>query len=61
MTYTLPESILQAIVHSLNQQPAGSVRQLLNAIEAECAKQDKERADAAEAEKREAIKAELAK
>lgn len=43
MTYTLPENIMQAIVGTLNQMPAMQSRAILNAIEAECAKQDKAR------------------
>lgn len=40
VAYTLPETLLQAIVNHLNGQPAGQVRHLLNAIEAECMGQD---------------------
>lgn len=39
-TYTLPADLLQAIVHHLNTQPAGIVRGMLNAVEAECLRQD---------------------
>lgn len=45
-TYTLPAELLQAIVNHLNQQPAGAVRPLLNAIEVECVRQDRARAEA---------------
>lgn len=43
-TYNLPEPMVQAIVHVLNNLPAGQVRGLLNAIEAETARQDDEAA-----------------
>jgi hypothetical protein len=38
--YSLPEPMVQAIVNVLNELPAGHVRPLLNAIEAECLQQD---------------------
>lgn len=60
ITYTIPENLLQAIVGTLNQMPAAQSRAILNALEAECARQDKERADQAEADKRAAILAEAA-
>lgn len=41
--YTMPQPLLQAVVDYLNTQPAGAVRQLLNAIEGECMRQDLER------------------
>lgn len=58
-TYTLAAELLQAIVHNLNSQPAASTRGLLNAIEGECARQDKQRADEAATKQRESIHAEL--
>jgi hypothetical protein len=57
-TYTLPDNILQATVQLLNQLPAAQSRHLLNAIEAECKRQDDERAAKADADKRTAILAE---
>lgn len=39
--YSLPADLVQAIVHCLNTQPAGNVRGLLNALEAEVVTQDK--------------------
>lgn len=59
ITYTITENLLQAIAGTLNQIPAGQSRHLLNAIEAECKRQDDERAEKAEAEKRAAIIAEV--
>jgi hypothetical protein len=47
MTYTLTQELVQAIVHTLNQQPAGTVRPLLNAIEQTCTEQDRAAADKA--------------
>lgn len=41
--YSLPGDLLQAIVNVLNEQPARITRALLNAIEAECIKQDQAR------------------
>lgn len=38
--YALSQPLLQAVVDYLNAQPAGGVRHLLNAIEAECCRQD---------------------
>jgi hypothetical protein len=49
-TYTLSEHLLQAVVSTLNELPAGRVRPLLNAIEGECVQQDKARADQARAD-----------
>ena len=40
MTYAIPDNLLQAIVGLLNSMPAGQSRGVLNAIEAECTKQD---------------------
>lgn len=58
-TYTLPADLLQAIVSTLNQVPAGQSRQILNAIEATCTEQDKAEKDKADAQAREALRAEL--
>ncbi len=58
-TYTLPQPLLQAIANNLNAQPAAHSRELLNAIEAECTRQDAERAQAAQAAQREALRAEI--
>ena len=58
-TYTFPENLIQAIAGALNQMPAHQSRGVLNALESTCAQQDQERAQKAEADKREAIKAEL--
>lgn len=58
-TYSIPEGLLQAIVSNLNGQPAGQSRVLLNAIEAECQAQERARMESAQAEQREAIRAEL--
>ena len=58
-TYALPQDLLQAIVSTLNQQPAGQVRPLLNAIEQTCLAQDQAEKAKADAEAREALKAEL--
>lgn len=58
-TYTLAAELLQAIVHNLNSQPAASTRGLLNAIEGECTRQDRERVDEATGKQREAMRAEL--
>lgn len=49
-TYTLPQGLLQAIVSNLNEQPAFKTRELLNAVEAECSRQDQERAQQAQLE-----------
>lgn len=46
ISYQLPQALLQAIVDNLNAQPAGQTRPLLNGIEAECKRQDDERAKA---------------
>lgn len=58
-TYQVPQVLLQAIVDNLNSQPAANTRPLLNAIEAECAKQDQARDQLARDEQRQAIEAEL--
>ena len=58
-TYALTEPLLQAIVATLNDLPAGRVRGLLNAIEASCMDQDKARATQALAVQRAALQAEL--
>lgn len=58
-TYTLTEMLLQAIVRELEAQPAGRTRHILNAIEAEAARQDQERAQAAQQAERERVAAEL--
>lgn len=58
-TYAIPEPLLAATIDLLNRLPAGQARQLLNALEAECTRQDRERADVAEAKKREQIAAEV--
>lgn len=47
--YALSQPLLQALVDYLNAQPAGGVRHLLNAIEAECCRQDLEAQAAAAA------------
>jgi hypothetical protein len=46
--YPLSQPLLQALVDYLNAQPAGGVRHLLNAIEAECSRQDLKAAAAPE-------------
>ena len=61
VTYAVPEHLMQAIANNLNEQPARSSRGLLNAIEALCAEQEKQRQEAAQAAQREAIEAELKK
>lgn len=38
--YSLPTPLVQAIVQVLNEMPARATRALLNAIEAECLRQD---------------------
>ena len=43
IAYTVPAELMQAIVSTLNTMPAGQVRALLNAIEAECVRQDQMR------------------
>jgi hypothetical protein len=43
ISYEVQEGLLQAIVATLNEMPAGRVRSLLNAIEAECQRQDQAR------------------
>ena len=58
-TYAIPQDLIQAIAGVLNQMPAHQSRGVLNALESTCAQQDQERAQKAEADKREAIKAEL--
>jgi hypothetical protein len=58
-TYSIPQNLLQAIVSNISEQPAYKVRDLLNAIEAECSKQDQERTQQAETQRRESIKAEV--
>lgn len=58
-TYTLPEGLLQAIVSNLYGQPAAQSHELLNAIKAECTRQDQARAEAALAQQRQAIRDEL--
>lgn len=58
-TYTLKASLLQAVVNNLAQQPAGAVRHLLNAIEAECQQQDAQRLQAAEQRLRADVEAQL--
>lgn len=58
-SYTLPVALLQAIVNNLSAQPAGAVRGLLNAIEAESTRQDSERAAAEAAALREQHRNEL--
>ena len=52
--YMLSENMLKAIVAVLNDLPASRTRLLLNAIEAECLKQDADRAETA----KEALRAE---
>jgi hypothetical protein len=59
INYSLPDGLLQAIISNLNRQPAVETRGLLNGIEAECVRQDQERADAAAARQREAIAEEV--
>lgn len=46
VTYVLPQPLLQAIVGTLSELPARVSRALLNAIEAECLRQDRERSEA---------------
>lgn len=41
--YSLPANLVQAVVNILNELPARLVRPTLNAIEAECVRQDGER------------------
>lgn len=59
-TYTIQESLLQAIVSYLLTKPAGETRTMLNTLEAECLRQDAEKKAAAEAALRDRIRAELA-
>lgn len=58
-TYTFTDGLVQAIVNNLNAQPAAQTRGLLNVIEAECAQQDKERAQSQRDEERQAIETEV--
>jgi len=58
-TYTIPEPLMQSIVNTLNELPAGRVRPILNALESECAQQDQARAAKVEADKLAALRAEL--
>lgn len=58
-TYAFSQDLVQAIVSSLNEMPALRVRGLLNAIENECMKQDRARAQQAEDGLREKLKVEL--
>lgn len=44
ITYALPQKLVQAVVDLLNELPARASRPLLNGIEAECLRQDAERA-----------------
>lgn len=58
-TYAIPVDLLQAVVNNLNGQPAHATRLLLNEIERECAKQDRQASDDAALEQRNAMRAEL--
>lgn len=48
-TYVIPAPLLQHVVNLLNDLPARTSRTALNAIEAECARQDQARLQKAEA------------
>lgn len=45
-TYALPDQLVQAVVDLLNEMPARASRGVLNALEAECTRQDAERVEA---------------
>lgn len=47
-TYSLPAPLLQHVVNLLNDLPAKTSRAALNAIEAECTRQDRERQEQAQ-------------
>jgi hypothetical protein len=57
--YTFPEGLLQAVVNNLYAQPASQSHELLNAIKAECTRQEQERAQAQRDAERKAIEQEL--
>lgn len=58
-TYAMSENLLQSIVSALGEMPARATRGLLNAIEAEIVRQDRERAEQRQAEQRAALRAEI--
>lgn len=53
-TYIIPESLLQGLVNLLQELPARVSRTLLNDLEAECQRQDAERAQVAHEQPRQA-------
>lgn len=57
--YRLPVQLLQAIVSTLGELPARQVRALLNAIEAECLRQDEARAGQTQAAQAAAVRGQL--
>lgn len=58
-TYTVPDNLLQAIASALAQLPSGQTRGLLNALEHETTRQDRERAEAAAKAERDRVRNEL--